>query len=192
MFGAVAPAFANPLDIPTNVQRAVRAATVEVLPPRCAGAVAKRADLVVTARHCAEHVGDRFRVTREHEEWSARVVAVDEVSDQAVLQLDGPVPTAPLGIAPRLPIPGTVLFFAGNLRQAKWQSVRVDKLGECPSLPGLTTALFTSLKGEPGDSGAPLVDGAGQITGLVHGGARCQIATPGDHLYRLVESVLRR
>lgn len=177
---------ANPIDVPPQVREQVRAATVEVLPPRCAGAVALAQDLVVTARHCATHVGERLRVQHGAEEIAAVVEAIDEVADQSVLRLDHPLGVEPLAIASRLPIEGTVLYFAGNLRQAKWQSVRVDRIGTCPSLPGLSSALFTSLKGAPGDSGAPLVDGIGRITGLVHGGAQCQIATPSDHLRRLV------
>ena len=178
-------AWANPIDVPIGVQRMVRAATVEVLPARCAGAVALARDLIVTARHCATHVGDRVSVRRGEDEEGADVVAVDEVADQSVLRVGRALPVDPLAIAAHLPIAGTVLFFAGNLRQAKWQSVRVDRIGRCPSLPGLATALFTSLKGAPGDSGAPLVDGIGRIVGLVHGGAQCQIATPSDHLLRL-------
>ena len=186
-------AAANPLDVPGDVQRRVRAATVEVLPARCGGAVAGSATLVVTARHCAERVGDRVHVrpARADDAVGARVIATDEAADQAVLALDAPVAATPLVVASRLPIEGTVLFFAGNPRQTKWQSVRVDRIGTCPSLPDLPTALFTSLRGAPGDSGAPLVDGAGRIVGLVHGGARCAIATPGTTLHALLERAQR-
>jgi S1-C subfamily serine protease len=183
---------ANPSDVPRSVQEAVRAATVEVLPARCAGAVAEVPELVVTARHCAKTVGDEVtvRVAATGRQLRAWVAAVDETADQAVLLLDGAAAVAPLDVARRAPIEGTVLFFAGNPRQPKWQSLRLDRVAPCPSLPGLANALFTSLRGAPGDSGAPLVDGAGRIIGLVHGGARCQIATPGDRLVRLLDRVL--
>src|SRR5262249_7276229 len=65
------------------------------------------------------------------------------------------------------------------------QDARIDRRGRCESLPRLPDALFTSLRGEPGDSGSPLVDGAARIIGLVHGGARCQIATPATRPARL-------
>jgi len=54
----------------------------------------------------------------------------------------------------------------------------------------LPNALFTTVHGVPGDSGAPLVDTAARIVGLVHGGAQCQIATPADTLARLIDRVL--
>ena len=44
----------------------------------------------------------------------------------------------------------------------------------------------------PGDSEAPLVDVLGRVVGLVHGGVRCHIATPGDTLGKLVDRVLER
>jgi S1-C subfamily serine protease len=72
-----------------------------------------------------------------------------------------------------------------------FQTARLDRIGQCPSLPALQNALFTSIRGRPGDSGAPLVNAAGEIVGLVHGGAACQIATPADTLATLVERVLR-
>mgnify|MGYP000234512575 CR=1 FL=1 len=34
---------------------------------------------------------------------------------------------------------------------------RLDRIDVCPSLPHLPDALFTSIQGVPGDSGAPLV-----------------------------------
>jgi S1-C subfamily serine protease len=39
-------------------------------------------------------------------------------------------------------------------------------------------ALFTTLHGRKGDSGAPVVDLQLRVVGLVHGGARCSIAAP--------------
>jgi hypothetical protein len=91
-----------------------------------------------------------------------------------------------------IPIAGTVLYFHGNPDRPRWQAARLDRVGACPSLPYLPNALFTSINGTPGDSGAPLVDLLGRIVGLVHGGARCRIATPGDRLVRLIDRVLER
>src|SRR5262249_8828504 len=98
----------------------------------------------------------------------------------------------PLGVVRRIPIVGTVLYFHGNPERPRWQAARLDKIAPCPSLPNLGRALHTSIDGTPGDSGAPLVDLLGQVVGLVHGGARCRIATPGDRLARLVDRVLDR
>jgi hypothetical protein len=116
--------------------------------------------------------------------------AVDEDADQALLRLARPAGVAPLDIARRAPIAGTVVYFEGNPTHPRLQDARVDRRGRCESLPRLPDALFTSIRGTPGDSGSPLVDGAAQIVGLVHGGARCQIATPGTRLARLVDRAL--
>src|SRR5207237_2370176 len=89
-------------------------------------------------------------------------------------------------------VPGTVLCFEGNPSRPRFQSARLDKSGRCPSLPDLPNALFTSIAGVPGDSGAPLGAVVAEVVGLVHGGARCHIATPADTLVRLVDRVLER
>jgi S1-C subfamily serine protease len=155
--------------------------------------LAESPQIVVTARHCLHDDTARVRVRfTTGEVRSAWVVATDQVADQAALFLVEPVPIVPLAIVRRQQIPGTVLFFEGNPDRPRFQTVRLDSIGRCPSLPDLPDALFTSIKGVPGDSGAPVVDGAGRVVGLVHGGARCQIATPADTLARLVDRVLDR
>jgi len=178
---------------PPAVRQALHAASVEVEPPGCSGVLAESPQIVVTARHCLHDdttkVQVRFTTGVVRTAW---VVATDEIADQAVLFLVEPVAIEPLPIVRRRQIPGTVLFFEGNPDHPRFQTVRLDSIGRCPSLPGLPDALFTSIKGVPGDSGAPVVDGAAQVVGLVHGGARCQIATPADTLVRLVDGVLEQ
>ncbi len=188
---AAATAYANPPPVPRQVRDALGAATVEVLPARCTGAVVESPWLIATAKHCVEE-GKSLRVRVAGAERQAVVVAEDDVADQVVLVLDEPAAVTPLGIVRRIPIAGTVLYFHGNPARPRWQAARLDRVGECPSLPHLPNALFTSIDGTPGDSGAPLVDLLGRVVGLVHGGARCRIATPGDRLVRLVDRVLER
>jgi len=181
---------ANASEVPAPVRRALRAASVEILPGRCAGVVAGSAALVVTAAHCLSDGDENLHVRLGGAVRSARLAATDEVADQVVLVLDRPLPVDPLPIARQVPIPGSILFFEGNPDRPRLQSLRLDRIDRCPSLPQLPNALFTSLRGEKGDSGAPLLDVATRVVGLVHGGARCQIATPSDHLVRLVMRVL--
>lgn len=182
---------ANPPPVPAALRKAIAAATVLVLPSRCAGALVEMPWLVATAKHCIDD-GVRLRVRVGDAEYAALLVEEDAVADQVLLELDASVPVKPLGVVRRLPIVGTVLYFHGNPERPRWQAARLDKIAPCPSLPALSRALHTSIDGTPGDSGAPLVDLAGQIVGLVHGGARCRIATPGDRLARLVDRVLQR
>jgi len=178
---------------PPALRQALHAASVEVEPPGCAGVLTESPQVVVTARHClhddTEKVQVRFTTGAVRTAW---VVATDEVADQAALFLVDPVPIVPLAIVRRRQIPGTVLFFEGNPDRPRFQTVRLDSIGRCPSLPDLPNALFTSIAGVPGDSGAPLVDVVAEVVGLVHGGARCHIATPADTLVRLVHRVLEQ
>jgi S1-C subfamily serine protease len=173
------------------VRRALHAASVVVETTGCAGAVAESQQIVVTARHCLEGRTLRVRLSTGAVR-TAWLVATNKATDQAVLFLEEPAGVEPLPLVRRPQIPGTVLYFEGNPGQPRFQSARLDRIGHCPSLPDLPDALFTSIAGVPGDSGAPLVDGAARIVGLVHGGARCHIATPADALARLVDRVLER
>jgi S1-C subfamily serine protease len=175
------------------VEQALRGASVVIEPVGCAGALAATRSLVVTARHCVRRLGQSLDVyLARNQVRRARVVALDERADQAVLLLTAPARLEPLGILRRQAKPGTVVYFAGNPERPTFERARLERIGRCPSLPRLPDALFTTIHGEPGDSGAPLVDDGGRIVGLVHGGARCHIATPGDRLWRLVEGVLER
>lgn len=183
---------ANPPPVPPAVRRALQAASVVVLPSGCGGAVAESPWVVTTALHCVDE-RDALRVRfRNGAILGARLALTDAVADQAVLILHDAAPVAPLAVVRSLPIVGTVLYFEGNPDRPRLQDSRVDRLGRCESLPDLPDALFTSVEGTPGDSGSPLVDGAARVVGLVHGGARCHIATPGSRLVRLVDRVLGR
>ncbi len=172
-----------------DVRARVHAASVTV-GGGCSGALAEGPDLVVTARHCVvdrDTLEVRFTngVVR-----TALVAATDDAADQAVLLLDEPVAIAPLALARTIPIPGSILYFEGNPSEPRHQEAQLERVGRCPSLPALPNALFTTIHGVPGDSGAPLVDAAARIVGLVHGGAQCEIATPADTLARLIDRVL--
>jgi S1-C subfamily serine protease len=189
------PAGAEPdaLGSPQGIRRALHASSASLDGDRCSGVLAESSELVLTARHCVGQEGDRVRVRfGAGFARGAWVVAIDERADQAVLLLESAVPLEPLTIARRPVIPGAVLYFEGNPSRPRFQTARLDRIGRCQSLPTLPNALFTGIEGTPGDSGAPLVDGAMRVVGLVHGGARCHIATPADTLGRLIDRLLER
>jgi len=183
---------ANPPPVPAAVRRALTAATVLVLPAECGGVLAASRDLVATALHCVDRDAALRVRTSGGSVLRARLEATDAAADQAILLLERPAAAEPLAVLRRPPIVGTVLYFQGNPERPRPQDARIDRRGRCESLPRLPDALFTSIRGEPGDSGSPLVDGASRIVGLVHGGARCQIATPATRLAPLIDQVLGR
>jgi S1-C subfamily serine protease len=185
-------AAANPSPVPRDVRRALARATVVIMPAKCGGVLLESAQVVATALHCVKDGASQRVRLPDGEERTARVAVIDEAADQAVLTLDQPAPMTPLSLARRPPITGTVLYFAGNPDRPRPQDSRLDRIGRCESLPDLDDALFTSIEGTPGDSGSPLVDGAAQVVGLVHGGARCHIATPASTLGPLLDRVLGR
>jgi S1-C subfamily serine protease len=176
---------------PAGLEQALLAATVLLNQGSCSGVLVDGPDLVLTAEHCvtggATHAL-RFSDGSERTGW---VAGVDHQADQALLLLEVPVTLTPLALVRQLPIAGTVLYFAGNPRHPRFQEAKLERTGRCPSLPDLGGALFTTIDGVPGDSGAPIVDAGTRVVGLVHGGAQCHIATPSDTLRRLIADVLR-
>lgn len=164
-----------PLDV-----AAVEAATVTLLPGHCAGVIVEDGRHALTAAHCVGPFEERIDVAlRDGGRIGGTYVHVDPERDVAVIHLDAVAPVRPLAVAERLPAPGDALLFTGrNDRPGGPQEVRLSRLGRCPSLPSVPQALFTTLHGEKGDSGAPVVDTRFRVVGLVHGGAKCSIATP--------------
>ena len=189
--GFAAAAVVAHAAIPDGLQERLLAATVQLDGGSCSGVLVDGPDLVLTARHCitsgATHAL-RFSNGAERTGW---VAGVDDAADQALLLLEEPVTLAPLQLAKQPAIAGTVLYFAGNPRNPRFQEAKLDRTGRCPSLPNIDTSLFTTIDGIPGDSGAPLVDSASHVVGLVHGGAQCHIATPSETLRRLIADVLK-
>jgi S1-C subfamily serine protease len=177
--------------VPAGLQERLLAATVLLDGGSCSGVLVDGPDLVLTAKHCitggATHAL-RFSDGAERTGW---VAGVDEDADQALLLLEEAVTVSPLQVAKQPAIAGTVLYFAGNPKNPRFQEAKLDRIGRCPSLPSLDAALFTTIAGIPGDSGAPLVDSATRVVGLVHGGAQCHIATPSLTLQRLIADVLK-
>ncbi len=190
LVGAVpATAFAAPpagsLDEPPRVsplshRGAVARATLTVTRTGCAAFLAGAPDVLVTAAHCVlegeDHVAVRTAGRARH---SATIEHLDRDADLAVLRLAAPLDVEPLHLAEREPSPGDEVLFVGHAgRRTRPQLARVERVGQCPSLPAVDRAVFTTLDARPGDSGSPLVNDAGEVVGLVHGGTRCHIAAP--------------
>lgn len=172
------------------VRRALDEATVS-LETGCSGALAEHSQLIVTALHCVDDAGQHVMVRLSNgERRRAWIVDTDAVADQAVLFMEEKVALQPLDVVRRPQIAGTIVYFSGHPDRPRFQRARLDRVGVCRSLPKLPNALFTTIEGTPGDSGAPIVDGAGRIVGLVHGGVSCHIATPATTLAPMIAEIL--
>jgi S1-C subfamily serine protease len=160
--------------------RALREATVLLLPGHCAGVVVEDGRHVMTAAHCVDASAQHMQFElHDGARLSGTSVLIDTGRDVALFRLDAVAPATALPLAPELPAPGDGLLFAGrNDPPGEPQEAWLERLGRCPSLPDVPQALFTTLRGQKGDSGAPVVDRQLRVVGLVHGGAACSIATP--------------
>jgi S1-C subfamily serine protease len=160
-------------------RRHVRAATVTLPLRSCAGSVAGSRTQVLTAAHCIPEGAAQVEVIFRGRPLRAVVALLDRTRDTALLALDEALDVEPLELALDLPKPGDRVLFVGRVdRPSQTQVVRVVRLGRCPSLPGVSDAVFTSLKAKPGDSGAPILNEELRIVGVIHGGASCHIAAP--------------
>jgi S1-C subfamily serine protease len=175
---------------PPEVEAAVLRTTV-LVGSGCSGVLVDGPDLVLTAEHCVTGSATHALRFSDGSERTGWVAGVDHAADQALLLLEEPVAVQPLMLVRQPPIAGTVLYFAGNPKNPRFQEAKLERTGRCPSLPALGGALFTTINGIPGDSGAPIVDAGSRVVGLVHGGAQCHIATPSDTLRRLIADVLK-
>jgi len=171
----------------------LREATVTLFPGHCAGVVVADGRHALTAAHCIDGPlgSSQPVVLRSGQTLGGEVALVDTERDVAVLRLAEVAPVEPLPLATLPPHPGEGLMFAGrNDRHIPAQKVELRRLGRCPSLPHVPAALFTTLRGERGDSGAPVVDERLRVVGLVHGGAACSIATPTAEVAPLVDTLV--
>ncbi len=158
----------------------VAQATVTIPAKSCAGFVADDRSWVVTAAHCIPEGWQRFDVKlRDGGLLGSSLAYLDRAHDLAALRLDQPAPVEPLVLGDRMPAPGSSVLFVGRTdRRMRPQVATIERIDQCPSLPDVHNALFTTLDAKPGDSGAPLVDKNLHVVGVIHGGARCHISAP--------------
>ncbi|QSQ23660.1 trypsin-like peptidase domain-containing protein [Pyxidicoccus parkwayensis] len=171
----------------------VAAATVTLGQGHCAGVVVEDGSHALTAAHCVSPLETRVDVSfMNGQRIGGTYVHVDRGRDVAIIRLDARAPVRGLEVADAMPTPGEPLVFTGRFdRPGDAQEAVLERLGRCPSLPQVPAALFTTMRGRPGDSGAPLVDSHMRVVGLVHGGAACRIATPTAGLGTLVGELSR-
>lgn len=189
---ALAAAGCAPVEAsdPDEPEAKLRNAMVNVA-GRCAGVVVEGARHVVTAAHCLQRGEAELLIDlADGSSIPAHLLAIDRGRDVAILGLESPAQVRGLTFADTLPAPGTPLLFAGRMDgDGPMQRVTVVRLGRCPSLPDVPSALFTSIRGQRGDSGAPIVDEDLRVVGLVHGGASCSIAAPTHQVPQMIDAL---
>jgi len=171
-----------------SVTERLSQASVIVVPKACAGSVVESRSHVLTAAHCIpEGMTDLPVKLKDGREVTGKLEFLDEVRDLALLHLDQPATAEPLKLAFDAPEPGDRVQSFGRFDRArKAQKARVQKLGRCPSLPGVDDAVFTTIDARPGDSGAPIVNRELEVVAVIHGGAMCHIAAPVYPLKRVL------
>ena len=171
-----------------SVSERLSQASVIVVPKACAGSVVETTSHVLTAAHCIpEGMTDLPVKLKDGREVSGRLEFLDFTRDLALLHLDQPATAVPLKLALDAPDPGDRVQAFGRFdRTRKAQKARVEKLGRCPSLPGVDDAVFTTINAKPGDSGGPIVNRELEVVAVIHGGAACHIAAPVYPLTRVL------
>lgn len=184
--GTLAPP--EPLSRETAVER-LREGTVTLLTSRgfgfCTGSVVLRRDHVVTAAHCLKR-GPKVRLrASDGSLHHATAIETDSARDVAVLKLDHPLPARALPLGGAVAV-GTPVWFLGKPKKGRRvQRARVKKLARCPRLPTAGPVVYSSYRGFPGDSGAPLL-GLDGVVAVVSGGRNCQMGVPATHVRRLL------
>lgn len=132
---------------------------------RADGHVLTTHDVVVGARRIVVVLADGRRV-------EARLVGADPSTDLAVVKVDGlDVPAAPMGSAARLVV-GQGVMAVGPAQPGADPAIAVGVVGglgrqvDRDGAPTLLDMIETSVALPNGVSGAPLVDGSGQVVGV--------------------------
>jgi hypothetical protein len=129
---------------------------------------------VVTSYFVANESGNLTVVGADHKAREARVVAWSEEDDLALLEVDDAIPAPPLEAShavPWTPEPIAVLYQPQEAdpdsRVAESWNVPIALIGHVARVFAKEIDIEANLYGRPGDFGAPVVNRAGQVLGIV-------------------------
>jgi serine protease Do len=140
------------------------------------------ADLVVTAAHVAQAIGAQPVITSPAGRQPARVVATQQDDDVALLEIGQPLPA--LSLAAALPKVGEWIVVVGNPfggGMTATAGIVSAAPGAISATPQLARRIQINASVNPGNSGGPVVNLAGEVVGattsLVAGGQGIAFAT---------------
>ncbi|WP_261663134.1 S1C family serine protease [Deinococcus sp. Marseille-Q6407] len=125
---------------------------------------------LLTAYHVVSE-GRLFQVqTLAGQRYPARLVGFDAAADVALLQVEAKGPFPYLGLSPRPPQVGEPVLAIGNsggdfLQPREGRLLRLEAASGRPDFPQGTLEMDARLA--PGDSGGPIINGLGQVIGVV-------------------------
>lgn len=125
---------------------------------------------LLTAYHVVSE-GQLFQVqTLSGQRYPARLVAFDAAADMALMQVDAKGPFAYLNLSPRPPQVGEAVLAIGNsggdfLQPREGRLLRLEAASGRSDFPQGTLEMDARLA--PGDSGGPIINGLGQVIGVV-------------------------
>lgn len=150
-------------------------------------------DLVVTAAHLAENVGVRATITSLTGRQSVQVVALRKDDDLALLEVKQPLPA--LTLAATLPRVGEWILVLGNpfgAGMVATAGIVSAAPGAIAANPELARRIQINAAVNPGNSGGPVVNLAGEVVGatttLVAGGQGIAFATSAAAVRSLLEA----
>jgi len=133
------------------------------------GVIVSAGGLIVTNRHLLHLSGDLMIETEAGLVAPARLIAVAEDADLALLQAqtDAALPAAPLGKAAD-PMLGETVFAVGNPFGAAPTVTAgiISDLHRALTQVGYTDMIVTTAPINPGNSGGPLIDESGQVIAI--------------------------
>ena len=156
---------------------------------------------VVTAAHVVKPITGATFVKWRGKEFEARIVAVDEATDLAIIEIGGtaPLPGIPLAALDTPLPPGEWIVVLGcpfGAAPTATTGIISAKPGAVLKPPTLVDRIQLNATVNSGNSGGPVLNLRGQVVGVANatipGGHGLSFATPADSIRKLLNTIGRK